>query len=300
MQYILKYSGDRFMYYALKGRSEYRGYPLLLFSTEQGGGSDQPHTHDFIEIALVSRGYATHCVYGKDDIILRETLMRGDLFIIPPGISHQFQNKQHVKLYTMAFLPELLTAEEMEILKTLPVFSKLGSHVWQETPRIHLLPLEFAKMESLLQKVMSELSQPRDQSLHYLLAKSLVIEYLIAIGTHDVERWSRAPEDADRMILQAINEMERHPEKKWQLADLARRYGMCASGFGRKFREVTGIPPLKYCRLLRLEQVREELLTSSIPVEVLAEKYGFTDSNHLIKLFKKRYGMTPLAFRKTI
>jgi AraC-like DNA-binding protein len=88
--------------------------------------------------------------------------------------------------------------------------------------------------------------------------------------------------------------------KTQSFADLARRYGMCASGFGRKFREVTGIPPLKYCRLLRLEQVREELLTSSIPVEVLAEKYGFTDSNHLIKLFKKRYGMTPLAFRRTI
>jgi len=288
------------MYYALKGRSEYRGYPLLLFSTAQGGGSDQPHTHDFIEIALVRRGYVTHCVYGRDDIVSRETLMRGDLFIIPPGISHQFQNKQDIKLYTMAFLPELLTAEEMKILRALPVFSKLGSHAWQETPRIHLLPLEFAKMESLLQKVMSELSSPRDREVHYLLAKSLVIEYLIAIGTHDAERWGRAPEDADRMILQAISEMERHPEKKWLLADLARRYGMCSSGFGRKFREVTGISPLKYCRLLRLEQVREELLTTGTAVETLAEKYGFTDSNHLIKLFKKRYGMTPLAFRRTI
>ena len=165
------------MYYALKERSEYRGYPLLLFSIEQGGGSDQPHTHDFIEIALVCSGYTTHCVYQKDDIVLRETLMRGDLFIIPPGITHQFQNKQKVKLYTMAFLLELLTDEERKILQTLPVFSEIGSPSWQNTPRIHLLPLEFARMESLLQKVMSELSQQRDQAVHYLLAKSLVLEY---------------------------------------------------------------------------------------------------------------------------
>ena len=287
------------MYYDLKGRAGYHGYPLLVFSTAQGGGSDQPHYHDFIEIALVRRGYTTHCVYDdEENIRYRETIIRGDLYIIPPGVKHQFQNKHDIMLYTMAFLPEFLTPDEVKILNTLPVFNSLGKKSWQETPRIHLLPLEFAKMESLLQKVMSELSQFHNQDIHHLLAKSLVLEYLIAIGTHALERWSSAPVDADRMILQAVSDMERHPEKRWQLADLARRYGMCASGFGKKFREVTGIAPLRYCRLLRLEQVREALLTTAIPVENLAEKYGFADSNHLIKLFRKRYGVTPLACRK--
>lgn len=286
------------MDYALKGRAEYRGYPLLLFSTAQGGGSDQPHRHDFVEIALVRSGFATHCVYDNNgSIIQKETLIRGDLYIIPPGVTHQFQNKHDVKLYTMAFLPELLTPEEVAVLKMMPVFRQLYSGV-PETPRIHLLPLEFAGMEAILQKVMSELSCLRDHALHHLLAKSLVLEYLIAVGTHAEERWSHAPEDADRMIMQAISDMERHPEKHWQLSELARRYGMCASGFGRKFREVTGVPPLKYCRLLRLEQVRKELMTTGESVENLAEKFGFADSNHLIKLFRKHYGTTPLNFRK--
>ena len=287
------------MDYVLKGRAEYRGYPLLLFSTAQGHGSDQPHCHDFIEIALVRQGYAAHCIYDENrQISSRETIIRGDLFIIPPGVVHQFQNKHELRLYTLAFLPELLTPEESRVLKLLPVFSKFADAKWHETPRMHLLPLEFAGMEELLQKVMSELSRQRDQEVHHLLAKSMVLEYLIAIGTHAPERWVRAPEDADRMILQAVSDMERRPDKRWSLPDMARRYGMCASGFGKKFREVTGVPPLKYCRLLRLEQVRRALITGNDSVGDLAENYGFADSNHLIKLFKQHYGTTPLEFRK--
>ena len=143
------------MYYKLKERKEYRGYPLLLFSVAQGGGSDPIHSHDFFEIALVRSGYTTHCVYSKEDALLQKsTIIRGDLYIIPPGIRHQFQDKQNVLLYTMGFLPELFTEEEFRIITALPVLEELVSTTCHFS-RLHLLPLEFAKTERLLQKLMS-------------------------------------------------------------------------------------------------------------------------------------------------
>ena len=129
------------------------------------------------------------------------------------------------------------------------------------------------------------------------MAKSLALEYLISIGTQAPERWSRAPESADEKILAAIEEMECNPQKSLRIPEMARKYGMCSSGFSRKFREITGVPPLKYCHFLRLEQVRESLINSNISIEELAEKFGFVDSNHLIKLFKKQYYITPHQFR---
>lgn len=285
------------MYYRLKERGEYRGYPLLLFSTAQGGGSDPVHSHDFFEIALVRSGCTTHCVYGRENELLQKsTLIRGDLYVIPPGVGHQFQDKRNVLLYTMGFLPELFTEEELRIVTELPALKELAAGS-RHFPRLHLLPLEFAEAERLLRRLMSHLQAPRQEAAHRLMAKSLALEYLISIGLHAPERWSCAPETADKKILAAIEEMERDPRRPVRIPEIARRYGMCASGFSRKFREITGMPPLKYCRFLRLEQVRMALTDSNVSVEELAERFGFSDGNHLIKLFKKHYAVTPHRFR---
>jgi len=285
------------MYYRLKERREYRGYPLLVFSTKQGGGSDPVHSHDFFEIALVRTGHTAHCIYGGNgEPLQKSTIIRGDLYVIPPGVRHQFQDKQDVLLYTMAFLPELFTPAEFDTVMSLPVMKELAASAFP-FPRLHLLPLEFAKAEQLLQRLMSHLQESRQEEAHRLMAKSLALEYLISIGLHAPERWSRAPETADEKILAAIEELERDPRRLVRIPETARKYGMCSSGFSRKFREVTGVPPLKYCHFLRLEQVREALLVSQSSVGELAEKFGFSDGNHLIKLFRKHYGVTPHQFR---
>jgi len=288
---------DHPVYYKLKERVEYRGYPLLLFSNAQGGGNDSVHSHDFFEIALVRSGCTIHCVYGRgNELLQKSTLIRGDLYVIPPGVRHQFQDKRDVLLYTMGFLPELFTEEEFRIVAELPALRELAAGSCH-FPRLHLLPLEFAEAERLLRRLMNHLQAPRQEAAHRLMAKSLTLEYLISIGLHAPERWSRAPETADKKILAAIEEMERDPRKLVRIPETARKYGMCASGFSRKFREITGMPPLKYCRFLRLELVRQALTDSNVSVEELAENFGFADGNHLIKLFKKHYAVTPHRFR---
>lgn len=287
------------MNYYLKKRPEYRGFPLLVFSNPQGLGSDKLHKHDFIELALVRSGWASHCIC--DDVrkcMHTRDLIRRDFYIIPPGIRHKFEDKHNILLYTMAFLPELLTKEELGILSVLPALQCVFGTKKFQPSRLHLLPLEFTYVEGLLRKIMFELQLARGRNVHWLMARTLAVEYLITIGKHKLEEWTHSPQRADTNILQALEDMEQNPQKHWNLPEMSKKYGMCVSGFGRKFRELAGLPPMKYCRFLRLEQVRHALISSDEPIGDIAIRFGFVDSNHLVKMFRQNYRITPLVFRR--
>ncbi len=60
----------------------------------------------------------------------------------------------------------------------------------------------------------------------------------------------------------------------------------------------TGMPPMKYILETRLTQSCPDLLFTRLPVNEISEKYGFSDVNYYIRAFKKRFGKTPLQYRK--
>ncbi len=62
-------------------------------------------------------------------------------------------------------------------------------------------------------------------------------------------------------------------------------------------KDFTGLPPMAYVLEERLTQVLPDLLFTYVPIQDLAKKYGFRDHNYFIRVFKRRYGKTPLQYR---
>lgn len=83
------------------------------------------------------------------------------------------------------------------------------------------------------------------------------------------------------------------------VAGLARRFAMSERNFSRRFRDETGMPPARYIEKARLEAARRWLASSSLPLESVARKSGFSSASHLNQAFRKVMGVTPLAYRKT-
>ena len=66
----------------------------------------------------------------------------------------------------------------------------------------------------------------------------------------------------------------------------------------RKMNAITGISPKKYIMKVRMEMARELLLTyPEIKIATIAERCGFTDHSHFIRLYKETYGTTPSVDR---
>lgn len=66
------------------------------------------------------------------------------------------------------------------------------------------------------------------------------------------------------------------------------------------FKLVFGSGPFEYFETARLEKAKEMMSDRNISLKQISKKVGFKYQNNFSKAFKKRFGMTPGAWRKTL
>ena len=66
----------------------------------------------------------------------------------------------------------------------------------------------------------------------------------------------------------------------------------------RRFAQATGMTPIEYIQTLRLEESKQVLETTDIPVEAVALEVGYEDPSYFGRLFKRTVGLTPAQYRK--
>ncbi|WP_296016593.1 GlxA family transcriptional regulator [uncultured Agrobacterium sp.] len=81
------------------------------------------------------------------------------------------------------------------------------------------------------------------------------------------------------------------------VADLAEKAGMSLRSFSRHYREQTGVTPSKALEEMRLETARR-LLEQAQPVSRAARRAGFGSEETLRRLFQRRFGVSPQAYRE--
>ena len=74
---------------------------------------------------------------------------------------------------------------------------------------------------------------------------------------------------------------------------------MSVRTFTRRFREETGLSPAKWVALQRVEQARELLETTDLPVDVVARHSGFGTGAALRQQLGSALGVAPTAYRNT-
>jgi AraC-like DNA-binding protein len=78
---------------------------------------------------------------------------------------------------------------------------------------------------------------------------------------------------------------------------LAAEIGLSRYYFCRRFHRETGTTPSRYLSLYRLEVARNLLSTTDKPVQQVARSVGIPNPENFSKLFRKRQGLNPRAYR---
>ena len=74
--------------------------------------------------------------------------------------------------------------------------------------------------------------------------------------------------------------------------------GLSRRTFSRRFRAATGYSPIEYVQALRAEEAKQLLETTVAPIEEIAEEIGYHDERAFRRVFRKRTGLSPSAYRK--
>lgn len=81
------------------------------------------------------------------------------------------------------------------------------------------------------------------------------------------------------------------------LKELGRKSGINECDLKRGFRKVFGLPVRQYIIKTRLEQARELITGTDLPIQEICDKMGYINRGHFAQLYQKYFAVTPLNDR---
>jgi AraC-like DNA-binding protein len=173
-------------------------------------------------------------------------------------------------------------------------------------PVVHL-PARLGRQDSLhaaVEMLADELSRPRQGSTGVVasLVDTLLLYVLRVWFEQQAENpladgWALALNDP--AITRALTAIHEAPEQNWTVATLAARAGLSRASFASRFSALVGRPPLSYLTWWRMTLAARVLRDSDKPLAAVARQVGYGSDIALATAFKREFGVTPGAYRRT-
>lgn len=183
---------------------------------------------------------------------------------------------------------ELLGSEEAEeLFKKLKIFDLFDFY-------------EIKIPSAISNKIKNCISNSLEGNIRSLYAQSMIFQYLIEIHTYfsstkivskNFRQNDYYLDDLHSALLQITTEVP-------TLTSLAKKYGISANKINQSFANKYGQTIYSFLSIQRLDQAYQALLSTNVPMKILAHKIGYSHVNHFITAFKKKFGVTPGSIRK--
>lgn len=98
-------------------------------------------------------------------------------------------------------------------------------------------------------------------------------------------------------IKKAVNYINRNPEKRLTLNELATVAEMSLYHFARSFKSYLGKTPYQYVMEQKMEKAKILLMSTNKSIIQIGLDVGYENQSHFTKTFKKTVGQTPKMFR---
>lgn len=257
---------------------------------ERGVHSGYDRHLDFYALYLVRGGSGVHRINGTP-----YGLARGDVYLMPPGTLHAYENWEKLEIDAFYFPSELFEPAEMVALRELQGFWGLLLDAPQASHRLHLAPETWRRFDETVMELREEYLA--DESAAALVFKHGVFRLLVRLGRQARENNGQhmAPSHEWAALL---SWMEENCAQPLSIAQLAARSFLSPRHFRELFTRETGQPPSSYLRQLRLEKARAFLQDDGLSITQIAMEAGFADAAHFSRLFKAFYGTSPREFRR--
>lgn len=102
------------------------------------------------------------------------------------------------------------------------------------------------------------------------------------------ERWL---EDARQYVLA-------HMERVVDVDELANKHAMSRSYYTHRFKDITGRSPALWMMQVRLEEATRRLVHTDQKLDAIARATGLQNANHLCKVFRRHFHLSPGEFRR--
>lgn len=264
----------------------------------------EQHDHNVHEMIV--------CLTGSVDIQINDKhyhLLSGHSAFIPAQCMHAINLAQQTdtKLLFVCIAPPafemLSTPTNRLFLNTLSTgkclinngFSSINNNI--DTHNDSLVKSQKNEM-LLVAKELADtpnVSSPLCASLKEALYLRLLFTHLTSLGYVD-----NTNAIASLRISNAQSWIDKNYALEITLEMVAKQVNMSRSHFARQFRQYTGFSVIEYLLKIRCDAAANLLANSTTDITETAFATGFSNLSHFYRHFKRRYGITPKAFRQMI
>ncbi len=144
------------------------------------------------------------------------------------------------------------------------------------------------------EELFAELIKAEDSA--ELKSAACLLQILDAILCRPNEKSGRHREE----IRRVLRFLDTHYSEPICISELPNRTYLSHTPFFRAFREETGQSPAEYLTQVRLKQAKKLLLDAGLSIGKIAEACGFRNQTYFNDVFRRRFGMSPSAWRHEV
>lgn len=127
----------------------------------------------------------------------------------------------------------------------------------------------------------------------------LVVEAQVSrILTNSVRSRELSKGQPPRWLRRAKEHLSEHRSGPFRLEQIARNVGVHPAHFAREFQHWYRMSAGEYVRQMRVASAQTRLRQTGDTILKIAMDLGFSDQAHFCKVFRRRTGFTPSAFRR--
>ncbi len=244
----------------------------------------KPHRHaDLCQLLFVFKGQAELEIEGQ-----RTQLETPAIQVLPPLSVHGFRFSEDVEGFIVTLATPLIHHLQ----------AQLGDAV-HALAQAHGYPAgnDGEYLNSLFSALQAEYNghQPaREMLMHALVSVIMVWVSRQAIVRHKASQRPQRQREYLNGFIQLVEETYRQHVK---VEDLAHRLGISVSHLNGTCRELAGQPALQIMHERQLLEAKRLLTYTSMTIYEMSELLGFSDPTNFTRLFRRRVGISPKAFR---
>lgn len=243
-------------------------------------------THSYAALAFYTGGRSR--VEQNGEWNLRE----GDVLLVPAGEPHRMLERQRPEFWGLAFCVPCFAADAAASL--LEPFERVrdgGAAV------VHIPSARHEYLQALFRELEAHCGAPQGPSDRLDAIQRSLLTLILA----EVDR-AKSPNEPRRaagggVVADALRFIERNCLRRLTLEDVAAAIGRSPTYVTAALTQATGRSAGDWITSGRMAEARRLLLHSDERIDVVAERVGYADATHFIRMFRRAHGATPAAWR---